>query len=77
MIGESCVENFPNYIIAMIKIAEEELQRENVFFLQKMFEILQHNLGKFVDRMDSVMGEFGAMLKRIVGHNLGLLEKER
>jgi len=54
------------------------LQRDNVFFLQKMFEILQHNLGKFVaGRIGIIMGEFELMLRRIVSHNVGLLEKER
>ncbi len=32
----------------MIQLSEEELQKENVFFLQKTFEILQHNLAKSV-----------------------------
>ena len=37
MIGENCVGNFDNYICAMVRLSEEELQKENVFFLQKTF----------------------------------------
>lgn len=73
MIGENTVENFANFIIAMIKLAEEELQKENVFFLQKMFEILQHNLAKLLTSMASVMGELEQMVRRIVAHNLTFL----
>lgn len=32
----------------MIHLSEEELHKENVFFLQKTFEIIQHNLIKFI-----------------------------
>lgn len=70
MIGENSHHNFANFVCAMIHLSEEELHKENVFFLQKTFEILQHNLAKFVKSFESISEEFHALLGRIVRHNL-------
>ncbi len=77
MIGENCEGNFDNYVCAMVGLSEEELQKENVFFLQKTFEILQQNLVKFIRNFETINGEFQALMGRIAKHNLSVQSGSR
>jgi len=41
-------------VIGLIKLGEEELQKESIYFLQKSFEIMQHNISKFIEHFDII-----------------------
>ena len=53
-------------------MSEEELQKENVFFLQKTFEVLQQNLVKVVREFRRIGEELKGLVGRVVRNNLGL-----
>ena len=58
---------------SLLHLSEEELQKENVFFLQKTFEVLQQNLAKVVREFGRIGEELKGLVGRVVRNNLGLM----
>lgn len=49
--------NFKRFILAVLTISREQLQMDRVFLLQKFFQIIENNIGKYIKYFDAIFEE--------------------